>query len=324
MNAALCPGSLGIGTRKSEWRSHYHGYFVLPWYNLCATSSKILNLPHSLWLLTQVLPFPLPLGQNEEEKLSKSKECAHEEEKGGAVILILQTRQKVKLTVVFSLESLAFLQAALLNPVVVCISCAPACWAQVCTGNKNLFPLQAKLCGYVWWSSLGCEWGAVTQPREAACGIAWLPCDRVRSEPHVSSAVGQPEPSLLPAEPPAFAAAACNGHRHQLLIPWPGTSIWNGQEVLGVAVLLGECCRVASNGAWKSCKSETRPARCVETQPCFWCLFFHVSLFLLLTALNSRYCLLLPWGCLAQLMPHELLCSWQFSGPLPSCPGIAE
>lgn len=64
VNAALCPGTLGIGTHKSEQRSHYHGYLVLPWYYLCAIPSKFLNLLHSLWLLTchPGSSFPFALG----------------------------------------------------------------------------------------------------------------------------------------------------------------------------------------------------------------------------------------------------------------------
>lgn len=166
----------------------------------------------------------------------------------------------------------------------------------------------------------------MTQPREAAFGISWLPGGGVRSEPLVSSAAGQLEPSLLPADPPAFMATACNGHCHQQLIPWLGTSTWSCQEVLGVAVLLGGCCRVASNAAWKSCKSERqRPVHCMETlpgtatllMPFFLCVFVFASgctkfkvllaspLQLLSSAHASRALLFLAvHGSLAQLHMH--------------------
>lgn len=80
--------------------------------------------------------------------------------------------------------------------------------------------------------------------------------------------------------------------------------------MLEVAGLVEECCRVASNGAWRSCKSARQACALHEDScqawPCSWYPYTEtsVSLFLLLTVLNSSYCSLLPWGSLAQLMPH--------------------
>ena len=132
-----------------------------------------------------------------------------------------------------------------------------------------------------------------------------------------------------------LAAAACNGHCQQLLLPWPGPSARSCQEVLEVPGLLEECCAVASNGAWRSCKSARRSCALREDSchawPCSWILFFSVSSFLLLTAPNSSHCSLLPWGSSSQLVPHvatpplhPALCSWPSLGPASCCTDTAE
>lgn len=55
---------------------------------------------------------------------------------------------------------------------------------------------------------------------------------------------------------------------------WLGTSVWSYQKVLGVAVVLGEGCRVASNGAWKICKSgEMLPGTATLLMSIFQCVF---------------------------------------------------
>lgn len=118
--------------------------------------------------------------------------------------------------------------------------------------RQNLveFPLQEKVVDLAVPGSLGSDGGAMSHGRLPGGGRA--PLRQVRGEPHAEASA---EPPLLPAEPPALVAAGCDGHCHQLLFAVPAAAF-------GTAGGVGECFRVASNGAGRS-RSSARLGPCV-------------------------------------------------------------
>lgn len=194
--------------------------------------------------------------------------------------------------------------------------------------KSDWFPLQAEFCGYSWWSSLGVseeQW-----PSLGRLPLGYPGCPEAESGASL----------LLVQLRDSLSLPCC---RLTLQLSWPllvmatATSSWfpGWAPALGAARRCwGWLCCLEGAAGWHltlpgRAASQRDRGQCIawrhcQAQPRSWCLFFCVSLFLLLAALNSRYCLLLPCSSLAQLMPRELFCSWQSMGPLPSCTCTAE
>lgn len=129
-----------------------------------------IHIHSHCWPVPQVLPFPLLLGHKWRGKAEQIKECAQGEEEWSAVILILQTRQKVKSyfpwksclspgsSTLRSSKSCCFLHR-------LCSSFLSSGW--VSSAGKNLCLLTMEQ-PEVWLRSRDPATGG-------CCGIVWLP-----------------------------------------------------------------------------------------------------------------------------------------------------